>query len=173
MAVVWGAVKDHGGAINVESELGKGTEIKIYFPATRLRAAEHETQFDLSFFIGHRERILVIDDIKEQLEIAKAMLDSLNYETEVAISGEAAVEYLMANPCDLVVLDMIMAPGMDGLQTYKEILNINPDQKAIVASGYSETDRVKEALRLGAGTYIKKPYTLKKIASAVKSELEK
>jgi len=173
MAVVWGAVKDHGGSINVESEPGKGTEIKIYFPATRLRAAEHESQIDLSFFIGHREKILVIDDIKEQLEIAKAMLDSLNYETEVANSGEAAVEYLMANPCDLVVLDMIMAPGMDGLQTYKEILNINPDQKAIVASGYSETDRVKEALRLGAGTYIKKPYTLAKIASAVKSELEK
>jgi PAS domain S-box-containing protein len=173
LAVVWGSVKDHGGYINVESELGKGTEIKIYFPATRARAAEHESRIDPSTLKGHGEKILVIDDIKEQLEIAKDMLDSLNYRTVVVGSGEEAVEYLKTNPCDLILLDMIMSPGMDGLETYKEILKNNPHQKAIVASGYSETDRVKEALRIGAGTYIKKPYTLGKIGIAVRTELEK
>ena len=68
---------------------------------------------------------------------------------------------------------MIMDSGMDGLDTYKEILKLHPGQKAIIASGYSETDRVKEAQRLGAGQYIKKPYTLEKIGLAVKKELGK
>jgi len=72
-----------------------------------------------------------------------------------------------------LVLDMIMSPGMDGLDTYKKILEEHPSQKAIIASGFSETDRVKEVQRLGAGGYVKKPYTLEKIGLAVKTELER
>ena len=66
---------------------------------------------------------------------------------------------------------MIMDPGIDGLETYKEIIKIYPNQKAILASGFSDTDRVKEAQNLGAGVYVKKPYTIEKIASAVKEGL--
>jgi DNA-binding NtrC family response regulator len=80
---------------------------------------------------------------------------------------------MKTNSVDLLVLDMIMDPGIDGFETYKKITEIHPNQKAIIASGFSETDRVKEAQRLGAGTYIKKPYTLEKIGLAVKTELEK
>jgi DNA-binding NtrC family response regulator len=76
------------------------------------------------------------------------------------------------NSADLLVLDMIMAPGIDGLETYKKIIEVHPGQKAIIASGFSETERVKEAQNLGAGEYIKKPYTMEKIGLAVKSELE-
>jgi YesN/AraC family two-component response regulator len=86
-------------------------------------------------------------------------------------SGKEAVEYLKQNRADLLLLDMIM-PGMDGLDTYKQIVTIHPDQKAIIASGYSETDRVKEAQRLGVGQYIKKPYSLENIGIAVKKELD-
>jgi PAS domain S-box-containing protein len=173
MAVVWGSVQDHSGYINVDSELGKGTEIKVYFPATRAHAAPGDAAVDLSRLQGHGEKILIVDDIKEQLEIAQDMLGSLNYTTAAAPSGEEALAYLKTNACDLVILDMIMGPGMDGLETYQEIIKHNPHQKAIVASGYSETNRVKETLRIGAGRYIKKPYTLEKIGSAVKAELEK
>ena len=73
----------------------------------------------------------------------------------------------------LLVLDMILEGGMDGLDTYKEILKIKPGLKAIIASGFSETARVKEAVELGAGAYIRKPYTLEKIGLALKRELEK
>ena len=62
---------------------------------------------------------------------------------------------------------------MDGLETYKAILEVHPGQKAILASGFSETDMVKEAQRLGAGKYLKKPYTFEKIGLAVKEEFEK
>jgi len=68
---------------------------------------------------------------------------------------------------------MIMDPGIDGLETYKRILELYPKQKAIIVSGFSETELVKEAQRLGAGAYVKKPYLLEKIGLAVRDELEK
>ena len=63
---------------------------------------------------------------------------------------------------------MIMDPGIDGLETYRKILELNPGQKAIIASGYSETDRAKEVQEIGAGRYIKKPYSIEEIGIAVK-----
>ena len=68
-------------------------------------------------------------------------------------------------------LDMIMDPGIDGLDTYKKILDLHPKQKVILANGYLGTDRVREALNLGARKYIKKPYTVKDISIAVMEEL--
>ena len=114
-----------------------------------------------------------MDDVEEQRQIASSMLIEMGYSVVSVSSGEEAVEYLKTNNADLLVLDMIMDPGMDGLDTYKKILEIHPKQKAIIASGFSGTDRVKEVLRLGAGTYIRKPFLLEKIGLAVKEELEK
>jgi len=68
---------------------------------------------------------------------------------------------------------MIMEPGIDGLDTYRRILEINPDQKALIVSGFSQTDRVKQAIKLGAGGYIRKPYALKELARAVRTELDR
>jgi len=67
---------------------------------------------------------------------------------------------------------MIMEPGMDGLETYRKILERTPDQKAVIVSGYSETDRVKTTLNLGAGTYVKKPYVMEKIGMAIRKQLD-
>jgi DNA-binding NarL/FixJ family response regulator len=83
------------------------------------------------------------------------------------------VEYLRGNKADILVLDMIMAPGIDGLETYQRIVKINPKQKAIIVSGFSETDRVRAAHKLGAGAYVKKPYTLEKIGLAIRAELDR
>jgi len=101
------------------------------------------------------------------------MLIKLGYSVDSVPSGEEAVNYMKNHSADLLVLDMIMEPGIDGLDTYKKILKINPNQKAIITSGYSETDRVKEAQRLGATSYVKKPYLLEKIGRVVKNELDK
>jgi len=97
----------------------------------------------------------------------------LGYSVVSVSSGEEAVEYLTTNKVDLLLLDMIMDPGMDGLETYKKIIELHPRQKAIIASGFSETDRVKRVQSLGAGAYIKKPLLLEKMGLAVKQELEK
>jgi YesN/AraC family two-component response regulator len=83
------------------------------------------------------------------------------------------VDYLKSNQADIMVLDMIMVPGIDGLETYQRVLQITPKQKAIIVSGFSETDRVKEAQNLGAGPYVKKPYIMEKIGMAIRNELNK
>ena len=101
------------------------------------------------------------------------MLKELGYSAAMVSSGEEAVEYLKTNKADLLLLDMIMDPGLDGLDTYRKILETNPGQKAIIASGFSETDRVKAVQSLGAGAYIRKPLLLENIGLAVKKELEK
>jgi CheY-like chemotaxis protein len=115
----------------------------------------------------------VVDDIEEQRQIASEMLGKLGYMVTTASSGEEALEYLRKHTIDLLVLDMIMEPGIDGLETYRRVLKLRPGQKSIIASGYSETVRVKEAQSLGVGSYIKKPYLLQKIGWAIKAELDK
>ncbi len=171
MAVVWATVRDHGGVIEVSSKLGVGTKFTIYFPATRESRQSDDKFFDLDGLIGDGETILVVDDSDEQIDIATSILDKLGYKVAAVNSGQAAVEYVKSHQPDLVILDMIMEPGIDGLETFRRIRKIRPDQKAIIVSGYSESLRVKQAQALGAGTYVKKPYVIHEIALAVKQEL--
>ena len=172
MAVVWGTVKDHNGYIHVKSDEGKGTTIKLFFPVTRKPFRSNEIANSFESYRGEGESILVVDDVKEQRDIASKLLACLGYSVQTVCSGKEAVEYIDDRPADLIVLDMLMPPGIDGLETYERIISKHPGQKAIIASGFSETNRVKKAQRLGAGRYVKKPYTLEKIGLAVKAELK-
>ncbi len=172
MAVVWGTVKDHNGYIDVVSIPGRGTIFSLYFPATRkTRDAETETLI-IHELTGKGETILVVDDVPDQRKIATRILTRLGYQVESVPSGEAAVKYMKTGHADLLIMDMIMDPGMDGLDAYREILKFHPNQKAIISSGFSENDRVREARLLGARQYVKKPYTLESIGAAVKTELK-
>jgi PAS domain S-box-containing protein len=173
MAVVWGTVKDHKGYIDVQSTEGKGTTFTLYFPATRRARDKEKTILPIENYMGKGESILVVDDAKQQREIVFNLLTTLGYIVDTVSSGEKAVDYMKNKTADLLILDMIMDPGIDGLDTYKKIIEIHPGQKAIIASGFSETYRVREAQKLGAGQYIKKPYTLGKIGIAVRDELDK
>ena len=173
MAVVWGTVKDHNGHIDVESIEGEGTKFTLYFPVTRKALQESDVAAPLENYKGRGESVLIVDDAHEQREIASKMLAKLGYKAFSVASGEGAVEYIKENTVDLLLLDMIMEPGIDGYETYKRIKRINPRQKAIIASGFSETGRVKAAQKLGAGPYIKKPYLLNKIAKAIRNELDR
>jgi len=173
LAVVWGTVKDHKGYINVQSDEGKGTTITIYFPVTRQEISQVQTSLSLSEYMGSGESILVVDDISEQRDLAVQMMTKLNYKVTAKSSGEEALQYLKTASADLVVLDMIMEPGMDGLDTYNKILEIHPRQKAIIVSGFSDTDRVRQAQLLGAGAYVSKPYVQEKLGLAVRKELDR
>jgi CheY-like chemotaxis protein len=171
LAVVWGTVKDHDGYIDVQSEDGKGSTFTIYLPATREEVTGDEKKASPEQYMGKGETILVVDDVKEQREVATSMLTRLGYVVHAVSGGEEAIAYLKASKADLIVLDMIMEPGMDGLETYQRVLATNPKQKAIIVSGFSETNRVKKALELGAGAYVRKPYILEKIGMAIRKEL--
>ena len=173
MTVVWGTVQDHGGHIKVDSQPGHGTCITIRFPATGgLKAPRAKTE-SLDVIRGRGESILVVDDAPEQRDILCEMLDTLGYHPTAVSSGEAAAAHVEKNPPDLLILDMLMEPGLDGLETYKTICRRRPGQRAIIASGYSQSTRVREAQRMGVGQYVSKPYTLQKIGTAVRAELDR
>ncbi|MBF0303867.1 MAG: response regulator [Desulfamplus sp.] len=171
MAVVWGTVQDHEGYIDIKSKVDSGTTFTLYFPVTHQKKDKPPADVSFADYIGNGEHLLVVDDLKEQREIVTAMLTKLNYKVSSVESGERAVEFIKTTSADLIILDMIMDPGMDGLETYKNLIQINPDQKVVIASGFSETDRVKEMMTLGASQYIKKPYGLQQIGIAVKNVL--
>ena len=173
LAVVWGTMKDHNGYINIQSEVGKGSTFTLYFPVTKEELTSTHISAAISEYMGQGESILIVDDVAEQQEIATVILKELNYHVTSVNSGEEAVAYLKENQVDLIVLDMIMDPGMDGLDTYRSVLEIHPKQKAIIVSGFSESERVKAVQSLGAGIYVKKPYIIEKLGLAVKEELKR
>ena len=173
MAVVWGTVQDHNGYIHAESIPGKGTRFELYFPPTRGAVFESEYAVPMNEYMGNNESVLVIDDVEEQREIAARILNRLGYCVATVHSGEAALAYLNEHTADIILLDMIMDPGMDGLETYQHIITRYPHQKALITSGFSETDRVRELQEMGAGKYIKKPYSLEELGLAIRDELKR
>jgi PAS domain S-box-containing protein len=172
LAVVWGTVQDHDGYIDVQSMQGEGTVFDLYFPLSRDAVEEKNPRLGLAAIQGGGETVLVVDDMESQRNIATHLLQRLNYTAHAVDSGEAAIQYLKDHTVDLVILDMIMDPGMDGLETWRQIIKLHPGQRAIIASGYAETDKVKTAQRLGAGEYLKKPYMIDRLGKAVKKALK-
>lgn len=172
LAVVWNVVQDHKGYIDIKSD-ETGTTFELYFPITRDEVADNDLSIPIKDLKGNGEIILVVDDEENQREISRKMLDVLGYKTEEVSSGEEALGYLKEHTVDLILLDMVMGSGINGLNTYERIIKIHPEQKAVIASGLAETGNVKKAQKLGAGQYIKKPLTLETLGLAVKEELVK
>ena len=173
LAIVWGTVKDHEGYIDARSIEGSGTTFTLYFPVTRENTAEAVQKIPVEQYLGHGETVLVVDDVEDQRMVATTLLIRLGYQVHSVASGKDAVEYLKNNKADIMVLDMIMDPGIDGLETYRQILASNPHQKAIIVSGFSVTMQVRKARQLGAGVYVQKPYVLEKIGVAIRDELKR
>ncbi len=171
LAVVWNTVQDHQGTVRVRS-IGKGTRFELFFPAIREALPLQETNF-LAEIKGQGQRILIVDDLANQRKIAGTILKNLGYQVFAVADGMEAVAFVRENPVDLIVLDMVMEPSISGFETYQRIKKIYPDQKAIIASGHSESEEVLMAQNLGAGAFVKKPYTILDMGIAVKEELEK
>ena len=172
LAVVWNVIQEHDGYINVTSDKN-GTVFELYFPITRTEMFETDSSISIEDFKGNGEKILVVDDLENQRVITGRMLEKLGYMVHTASSGEAAVEYLKDNSVDLVILDMIMDPGINGKETYERIIKIHPSQKAVIVSGFAETDDVKATLKMGAGQFIRKPITLQTLGFSIMQELKK
>jgi CheY-like chemotaxis protein len=114
-----------------------------------------------------------VDDEPQLRDIASKMLSALGYSTDVVASGEKALEFLEKKSVDLVVLDMMMEPGLNGRQVYEKILEIRPGQKTVIASGYSESEDVDACLKLGVGGFVKKPYSFAQLSKVVRNGLLK
>ena len=171
LAVVWNTIQDHNGAIEVSSS-SHGTVFTLYFPATEQEALLMEEELDNDIRRGNGETVLVVDDEPLQREIATQILDTLGYQSLSMVSGEAAVEYLQEHDVDLVLLDMLMGTGLNGRETYAQIIRRHPGQKALIVSGFSENEEVREALRLGVSAYLQKPYAISSLSRAVATALQ-
>jgi nitrogen-specific signal transduction histidine kinase len=172
LPVVWNMIHEHDGYVDVRSG-DNGTIFELYFPITREKILKSEEPVSLEDYRGNGEKILVVDDDESQRDILCAMMKKLGYLPTAMPGGEEAVEYLKTRSADLVILDMVMDPGINGKETYEQIVKIRPGQKAIIVSGFAETDDVREAQNLGVGRFIKKPAQMEKLGLAVREELDK
>ncbi|NLD36072.1 MAG: response regulator [Desulfatiglans sp.] len=172
LSVVWNVIHDHKGYIDVTSS-SEGTTFSLYFPSLKLVDSRRRFAVPVSEYQGNNEKIMVVDDVDAQRDITCSMLERLGYETIAVSSGEEAVSRIKNNPVDLVLIDMIMEPGINGKETYERMLKIRPGQKAIIVSGFAETDDVKKTLKMGAGKYLKKPFSFEDIGLTIKAELKR
>ncbi len=170
LAIVWGTVHDHNGFIDVKSGYD-GTTFELYIPSTTEEEFKDNSAISIGALRGNGEAILVVDDQETQCLITRNMLTNIGYRAASVNTGEDALRICKRNPVDLVILDMILEEGMNGRETYEEILKFNPEQKAIVISGFSESDELEKIQALGVSHFIRKPYTLDQIGIAVKQSL--
>ena len=171
MVIVWNTVKDHGGYVDIESEPGSGTTVSLYFPITRDDVSEDNKILQLESYEGNNEKILVVDDVELQRQVATSILERLHYRVDAVSSGLEAIDYLKHHSVEVIILDMIMDPGINGLETCKQIFSFLPDARIIMVSGYSEEELINEALSLGAKTVLKKPYTIDALGKIVHDTL--
>ena len=171
LAVVNGIVKNHKGIIRVESELGKGTIFKIYFPEIKAEAKKEVTISEA--LTGGNEHILVVDDEAILVNLTKIRLEKLGYKVTATTSSTEAFEMFLANPdsFDLIMTDQTM-PQMTGKQLAEKIKNIRPDAKIIISTGYSSKMDVDKANLIGVNAFIMKPFDNVQLARTIRDVLD-
>ncbi|HEB50265.1 MAG TPA: response regulator [Desulfobulbus sp.] len=170
LTIVWNTVQEHDGCVTVTSG-DRGTTFTVYLPLTLHAAQGDQELLSTDAIRGHGETILVVDDEPMQRDIADKMLTQLGYRVTTLASGEEAVEYLRKHEADLLLLDMLMGDGLSGTETYARIVSHRPGQRALIISGYAEDRHLHRVLELGAGGFLKKPYTISELGQAVRSVL--
>ena len=173
MAIVWGAVQDHNGFIDIQSQLGKGTTVSLYFPATTEKAVSRQPDIKMVEFMGHGEEVMVADDKSEHRDIAVHMMTRLGYEVTAVGSGKDVIDRLAKGyRPDAILLDAALEQDTV-LSLVRQIKRIRPEQEAIIITGLSKPAHIKQVLDAGASTYVKKPYSLKALGATIRYELER
>jgi CheY-like chemotaxis protein len=159
MAAVQGIVRSHKGAINVYSELGKGSSFKILLPAGTLPVDIFNAKASEEMFRGEGT-VLLVDDEETVLAISSEMLREFGFTVITAIDGQEAVKAFKTNPgLHCVILDLTM-PHLDGEQTFRELRMLDPNVKVIMSSGYSEYEVTQKFAGKGLAGFIQKPYKM-------------
>jgi two-component system, cell cycle sensor histidine kinase and response regulator CckA len=167
-----GIVKNHGGFMQVHSQMGQGTEFKLYLPA--VQGTDSQPADDLELLLGQGELILVVDDEAAIRDITKASLETCNYRILTARDGiEATVLYAQhKDEVHAVLMDMMM-PDMDGLTATLTLRKINPLVKIIAVSGLPTNDRLRGAIGKDIEAFLPKPYTTQELLETLRSVLQK
>ena len=175
LASSYGIIRNHGGVINVYSEIGQGTTFNIYLPAGD-KGDMDEEELPKDLYKG-TETILLVDDEETVIDVGKKILKRLGYKVWIVRNGQEAVDFIKKNldtdqMPDLVVLDMIM-PGMGGGQVYDRIKAIKPDIKVLLSSGYSINGQATDILKRGCEGFIQKPFNVEEFSKKIQEILNK
>ena len=173
LASAYGIMKNHGGFINVYSEPGKGATFNLYLPATDTGVIKPKAIQKESMAPGKgSETLLLVDDQAIVTRVGKKMLESLGYTVFTAQHGKEAIDACKKykDKIDLVILDMIM-PEMGGKETYERLLEIDPEIKVLLSSGYSINGQAQEILDRGCNGFIQKPFTMRELSRKVREVL--
>ena len=166
LSTVLGIVKSHGGFINVQSDISKGSNFQIYLPAQEVNEIQEETEGDLPK--GEGELILVIDDEDSIRDITKKSLESYNYKAITASDGIEAIALYAEHRKEIsVVLTDIVMPMMDGLTTIRTLQKINPQVKIIAVSGLFSNEKVNAITEIGIKAFLSKPYTAQQLLQTI------
>jgi PAS domain S-box-containing protein len=159
----------HQGTILVESREGQGSTFRVCLPAVSSEGSQEHDPASSARETGGR--ILIVDDEPAVREVGSELLQELGYEVLTAPDGKAALEVFDQNPgVDVVVLDMVM-PKLDGEGTFHALQKKDPDIKVVISSGYTEDEKVRGLLELGALAFVQKPYRAQTLADAVEDAM--
>ncbi len=172
LSVIHGIIKNHGGDISVASQPGKGTVFTIYLPTIDDIDIEIEPVEAVAATQGN-ERILLVDDEKQIIDIEQQILERLGYKVTPKTDSEEALEEFAALPekYDLVITDMTM-PKMTGDQLARKLMDIKPDIPVILCTGFNETITEEKALAMGIDSFIMKPIVKDQLANTIRAVLD-
>jgi CheY-like chemotaxis protein len=172
LAMVYGIVSNHGGALMVRSTPAQGSCFSIYLPLCAQPAVSNVILSSAPHARVNGGRILVAEDQPDIREVTAQMLRALGYVVATAADGQEAVEYFKSHQqeIDLVILDMIM-PGMGARDCFREIRRLHPDVRAVLTTGYVNNNAVQEILNDGMSGFMQKPYHLSKLSEVVAAAL--
>lgn len=170
LSAVYGTVKDHHGAIEVESAIGKGTKFSIYLPNSEESDEVSETKEKIQKGSG---TVLLVDDEETLRILNKELIESLGYSVVLASNGlEAIKEYSdRFGEIDIVLMDMIM-PVMNGSEAFYKIRKIDDNSKIIIASGFTYDKNIDVLMKAGLKGFIHKPYSVSAISKLLKEVME-
>jgi two-component system, cell cycle sensor histidine kinase and response regulator CckA len=173
LASVYGIIKNHGGYINVNSEIDHGTTFTIYLPASRQKVVKEKKETIAAVAPG-TGTILLVDDEEMIIAVGRELLQELGYRVLLARSGQEAIDLCGKNDAqiDLVIMDMIM-PGMSGGETYDRLKKINPQIKVLLSSGYSINGQASEIMDRGCNGFIQKPFNYYQLSEKIQAIIAK
>jgi two-component system cell cycle sensor histidine kinase/response regulator CckA len=170
LSMVYGVIKNHGGFVNVYSEVGHGSTFRVYLPLSgKPEILNRCIERDL---VGGNETILIVDDEEAIRQVAADILESFGYHVILATDGEDGIAAYrrQRDGIAIVILDMVM-PRMGGRETYLKMKEINPAIRVLFSTGYSQNETVDEIMALGVSGFIQKPYQIKDLLAAVREIL--
>jgi CheY-like chemotaxis protein len=171
LSSAYGIIERHNGLIRVKSQVDRGTEFSVYIPAVKEDAPAKQVKQQTT--VSGREMILFVDDDEVLQELGGEILNSLDYLPLIAKNGIEAIQQYKKNQdtIKLVILDMIM-PKMSGAEIYNKLVEINPDVKVLLSSGYSIDGQASDIISRGCNGFIQKPFNRNELADKIKEILE-